>query len=219
MRTSNDQNDDELFHVVHKVPAGDSPYVKAKRIQLIEKDPNKAISMFWAAINAGDRVDSALKDMAVAMKQLDRSDEAIEAIKSFRHLCPDDSQESLDNILIELYKRSKRIEEEIELLQRKLKVTEEAIAFGAKNTKFVRSRGKKHEITFVKELSRILGNLAWAYLQKNDYQSAEQYYMQESSVSGAGQEQAVQPRNLLDAFEQDCRSKIFTSGCKSFISK
>lgn len=60
--------------------------------------------MFWAAINAGDRVDSALKDMAVVMKQLDRSDEAIEAIKSFRYLCPNDSQESLDNILIELYK-------------------------------------------------------------------------------------------------------------------
>lgn len=60
--------------------------------------------MFWAAINAGDRVDSALKDMAVVMKQLDRSDEAIEAVKSFRHLCPYDSQESLDNVLIELYK-------------------------------------------------------------------------------------------------------------------
>lgn len=38
------------------------------------------------------------------MKQLNRSDEAIEAIKSFRHLCPFDSQESLDNVLIELYK-------------------------------------------------------------------------------------------------------------------
>ena len=60
--------------------------------------------MFWTAINAGDRVDSALKDMAVVMKQLDRSDEAIEAIKSFRHLCPSESQESLDNILLELYK-------------------------------------------------------------------------------------------------------------------
>lgn len=60
--------------------------------------------MFWTAINAGDRVDSALKDMAVVMKQLDRSDEAIEAIKSFRHLCPTESQESLDNILLELYK-------------------------------------------------------------------------------------------------------------------
>lgn len=50
--------------------------------------------------------------------------------------------------------RSKRIEEEIELLQHKLKNTEEAIAFGGKNIKIVRSQGKKHEITFVKELSR-----------------------------------------------------------------
>lgn len=72
--------------------------------QLIEKDPGRAISLFWAAINAGDRIDSALKDMAVVMKQLNRSDEAIEAIKSFRHLCPYDAQESLDNVLVELYK-------------------------------------------------------------------------------------------------------------------
>lgn len=71
---------------------------------MIDKDPSRAISLFWAAINAGDRVDSALKDMSIVMKQLDRSDEAIEAIKSFRHLCPYDSQESLDNVLVELYK-------------------------------------------------------------------------------------------------------------------
>lgn len=74
---------------------------------MIGKDPNKAISLFWAAINAGDRVDSALKDMACVMKQLDRADEAIEAVKSFRHLCPPDSQVSLDNLLIELYKVQK----------------------------------------------------------------------------------------------------------------
>ena len=73
-------------------------------LQLIERDPNRAISLFWAAINSGDRVDSALKDMAVVMKQLNRSDEAIEAIKSFRHLCPQEAQESLDNVLVELYK-------------------------------------------------------------------------------------------------------------------
>lgn len=60
--------------------------------------------MFWASINLGDRVDSALKDMTIAMKQLDRADEAIEAIKSFRHLCPLEAQESLDNIMFELYK-------------------------------------------------------------------------------------------------------------------
>lgn len=72
--------------------------------QLVQKDPEAAIVWFWKAINAGDRVESALKDMAVVMKQLDRAEEAIEAIKSFRGLCPRNSQESLDNILIDLYK-------------------------------------------------------------------------------------------------------------------
>lgn len=72
--------------------------------QLIQKDPETAIILFWKAINAGDRVDSALKDMAVVMKQLDRTEEAIEAVKSFRGLCPKQAQESLDNILIDLYK-------------------------------------------------------------------------------------------------------------------
>lgn len=72
--------------------------------QLIDKDPNRAISLFWTAINAGDRVDSALKDMVVVMKQLDRSDEGIEAIRSFRYLCSFESQDSIDNLLLELYK-------------------------------------------------------------------------------------------------------------------
>lgn len=71
---------------------------------MVEKDPEAAIVLFWNAINARDRVESALKDMAVVMKRLDRSEEAIEAIKSFRNLCPKQAQESLDNILIDLYK-------------------------------------------------------------------------------------------------------------------
>ncbi|CAN1227907.1 Protein POLLENLESS 3 [Linum grandiflorum] len=45
--------------------------------------------------------------MAVVLKQLNRSDEAIEAIKSFRHLCVPESQESIDNVLVELYKVTK----------------------------------------------------------------------------------------------------------------
>ncbi|RHN72891.1 hypothetical protein MtrunA17_Chr2g0292661 [Medicago truncatula] len=61
-------NKDDLFHVIHKVPSGDSPYVKAKQVQLIDKDLGKAISLFWRSINAGDRVESALKDMALVMK-------------------------------------------------------------------------------------------------------------------------------------------------------
>lgn len=72
--------------------------------QLVEKDPDAAIALFWKAINGGDRIDSALKDMAVVMKQQDRTEEAIGAIKSFRGRCSKQAQESLDNILIGLYK-------------------------------------------------------------------------------------------------------------------
>ncbi|KAL2923356.1 Protein POLLENLESS 3-LIKE 2 [Bienertia sinuspersici] len=96
----------ESFHVTHKVPIGDTPYVKAKHVQLVDKDPEKAIPLFWAAINAGDRVDSARKDMAIVMKQQNRADEAIEAIKSLRTRCSEQAQESLDNILLDLYKVS-----------------------------------------------------------------------------------------------------------------
>ncbi|KAE8658723.1 Protein POLLENLESS 3-LIKE 1 [Hibiscus syriacus] len=170
------------FHVIHKVPASDSPYGRAKHVQLIDKDPNKAVSLFWAAINAGDRVDSALKDMAVVMKQLNRTDEAIEAIKSFRHLCPHDSHESLDNVLVELYKRSGRVDEEIEILQNKLRNIEEGTVFGGKKTKIARSQGKKIQITIEQEKARILGNLAWAYLQQHNYGIGEQHYRKALSL-------------------------------------
>lgn len=77
-------------------------------LQVVEKDLNKAVPLFWAAINCGDRVDSALKDMASVMKQANRADEAIEAIKSFRNQCSFQSQEALDNVLLDLYKVKSR---------------------------------------------------------------------------------------------------------------
>ncbi|KAG0485348.1 hypothetical protein HPP92_009427 [Vanilla planifolia] len=114
----------------HKIPYGDSPYAKAKLVQLVEKDPNRAVALFWSAINSGDRVDSALKDIAVVMKQMNRAEEAIEAIKSFRGLCSLRAQESLDNVLLDLYKRCGRIDEQIGLLKHKLKSIDEGSAFG-----------------------------------------------------------------------------------------
>ncbi|KAJ1255466.1 hypothetical protein BS78_K214400 [Paspalum vaginatum] len=146
----------DLFHVVHKVPAGDSPYVRAKHLQLVEKQPDMAIVWFWKAINSGDRVDSALKDMAVVMKQQDRSEEAIEAIRSFRHLCSKQAQESLDNLLIDLYKKCGKIEEQIELLKQKLKMIYLGEAFNGKTTKKARSHGKKFQVSIQQETARIL---------------------------------------------------------------
>ena len=70
----------------------------------MEKDSAGAIALFWEDINAGDQIDSALKDMAVVMKDQNQPLEAIEAIKSFRHLCSQKAQESFDNVLMELFK-------------------------------------------------------------------------------------------------------------------
>ncbi|XP_058768616.1 protein SULFUR DEFICIENCY-INDUCED 1-like [Vicia villosa] len=167
---------EDVYHVVYKVPYGDSPYVRAKHAQLVEKDPEAAIVLFWKAINARDKVDSALKDMAVVMKQLDRSQEAIEAISSFRGLCSKQSQESLDNVLIDLYKKSGKIDEQIDLLKRKLKLIYQGEAFNGKLTKTARSHGKKFQVSIKQETSRLLGNLGWAYMQKMNYVMAEAVY-------------------------------------------
>ncbi|KAB2021955.1 hypothetical protein ES319_D07G175900v1 [Gossypium barbadense] len=177
MSSSSRHNEkDQLFHILHKVPQGDTPYVKAKHAQLVEKDPEAAIVLFWKAINAGDRVESALKDMAVVMKQLNRTEEAIEAIKSFRGRCPKQAQESLDNVLIDLYKKCGKVDEQIELLKRKLRLIYRGEIFNGKPTKTARSHGKKFQVSVQQETSRLLGNLAWAYMQKSNYLTAEVVY-------------------------------------------
>ncbi|XP_010484196.1 PREDICTED: protein SULFUR DEFICIENCY-INDUCED 2-like [Camelina sativa] len=164
------------YNVVHKLPHGDSPYVRAKHVQLVEKDAEAAIKLFWRAIKARDRVDSALKDMALLMKQQNRAEEAIEAIHSFRDLCSRQAQESLDNVLIDLFKKCGRIEEQVELLKQKLWMIYQGEAFNGKPTKTARSHGKKFQVTVEKETSRILGNLGWAYMQLRDYTAAETVY-------------------------------------------
>ncbi|EPS63346.1 hypothetical protein M569_11439, partial [Genlisea aurea] len=164
------------FHVIHKVPSGDGPYVRAKHAQLVEKDPEAAIVWFWKAINSGDRVDSALKDMALVMKQMNRSEEAIEAVKSFRCLCPRNSQESLDNVLIDLYKKCGKVDEQIALLKHKLKLIYYGEAFNGKPTKTARSHGKKFQVSVKQETARVLGNLGWAYMQKSNFIGAEVVY-------------------------------------------
>jgi hypothetical protein len=122
----------------------------------VEKDLDASIAWFWTAIHAGDKVDSALKDMAVVMKQRGYLGEAIDAIKSLRHLCPRQSQESLDNILLDLYKASGRTREEIELLKHKLRKIYLGEAFHGKATKRARSHGRKIHVSVRQETSRVL---------------------------------------------------------------
>ncbi|XP_020592207.1 protein SULFUR DEFICIENCY-INDUCED 1-like [Phalaenopsis equestris] len=175
-RRSSGADRKELFHVLHKVPAGDSPYVWAKHLQLVEKDQDSAIIWFWKAINAGDRIDSALKDMVVIMKQQGRAEEAIEAIKSFRHLCSRQAQESLDNLLVDLYKKCGMFGDQIELLKQKLRMIYLGEAFNGKTTKIARSHGKKFQVSIKQETAHVLANLGWAYMQQKCFDAAELAY-------------------------------------------
>lgn len=163
-------------HAAHKIPSGDGPYARAKHYQLVEKDLDASIAWFGKAINTGDKVDSALKDMAVVMKQRGYLNEAVDAIKSLRRLCPKQSQESLDNILLDLYKASGRTKEEIELLKQKLRKIYLGETFHGKTTKRARSHGRKIHVSVKQETSRVLGNLAWAYMQQRNYMAAEVVY-------------------------------------------
>ncbi|KAF7055320.1 hypothetical protein CFC21_062864 [Triticum aestivum] len=171
-------------HVALKIPSGGGPYARAKHYQLVEKDLDASIAWFWKAIETGDKVDSALKDMAVVMKQRGYLDDAVDAIRSLRHLCPGkQSQESLDNILLDLYKASGRTKEEIELLKHKLRRIYHGQAFPAgKATKRARSHGRKIHVSVQQETSRVLGNLAWAYMQQRNFMAAEAVYRKAQMV-------------------------------------
>ncbi|GJN30384.1 hypothetical protein PR202_gb18686 [Eleusine coracana subsp. coracana] len=151
-------------HAAHKIPSGDGPYARAKHFQLVEKDLEASIAWFWKAINTGDKLDSALKDMAVVMKQRGYLTEAIDAIKSLRNLCP------------------KQTKEEIELLKQKLRKIYLGEAFHGKTMKRARSHGRKIHVSIKQETSRVLGNLAWAYMQQRNFMAAEVVYRKAQMV-------------------------------------
>ncbi|KAL0678006.1 hypothetical protein Bca4012_005987 [Brassica carinata] len=90
------------------------------------------------------------------------AEEAIEAIKSLRVWCSDQAHESLDNILLDLYKDS---------------------PLTGKQTKTVGSQGKKFQVSFEKEASRLLGNLGWALMQKDNFVEAEDAYRRALSIA------------------------------------
>lgn len=138
--------------------------------------------MFWAAINSGERIESALKDMATVLKQANRAEEAIEAIRTFRDHCPNEAQDSLDNILLDLYKRCGRTKEQIEMLTVKLRMVDEDLASGRWKTKLSKSHGRVVYLTLRDEKARLLGNLAWAYMQSENYEDAEMLYRQALAI-------------------------------------
>lgn len=136
---------------VSGVPRGSNPYARAKRVQLVEKDLERAAQLLRDAIRQGDNVESAVKDLAALLVQLGRSDEAIRVLERNRERIS--NQQSVDNMLIGFYQSAGQHDKAIALLQRKL---EQAA-----------TESKK---------AQILWQIAIGHLRKEDYALAEETF-------------------------------------------
>ncbi len=136
---------------VSGVPKGSNPYARAKRVQLIEKDLERAATLLRDAINQGDNSESAVKDLAGLLVQLGRAEEAIQVLERNRKRIQ--NQQSVDNMLIGFYQNVGQHDRAISLLERKLSQTT--------------TEGKK---------ASILWQIAISYLRKEDYVQAEQKF-------------------------------------------
>ncbi len=130
------------------VPRGSNPYARAKRVQLIEKDLERATKLLQDAINQGDNAESAVKDLAALLVQLGRAEEAILVLERNRKKIRD--QQSIDNMLIGFYQNVGQHDRAIALLEIKLSQAT--------------TEGKK---------AAILWQIANSYLRKEDYVQAE----------------------------------------------
>ncbi len=136
---------------VSGVPKGSNPYARAKRVQLIEKDLERAATLLRDAINQGDNAESAVKDLAGLLVQLGRAEEAIQVLERNRERIRD--QQSVDNMLIGFYQNVGQHDRAISLLEKKLSQTT--------------NEGKR---------ASILSQIAISYLRKEDYVQAEQKF-------------------------------------------
>ncbi len=103
------------------VPRGNTPYAKARRLQLIEKNFGPAIDLFRKAIQIGDNAESAIKDLAALFVQMDRAAEAVELLERHRRNVSD--RRSLENHLLGVYQKAGEWAKAEELLKGKLRAT------------------------------------------------------------------------------------------------
>eukprot|EP00361_Fabrea_salina_P004675 CAMPEP_0202440206 /NCGR_PEP_ID=MMETSP1345-20130828/36570_1 /ASSEMBLY_ACC=CAM_ASM_000843 /TAXON_ID=342563 /ORGANISM="Fabrea Fabrea salina" /LENGTH=296 /DNA_ID=CAMNT_0049054787 /DNA_START=767 /DNA_END=1657 /DNA_ORIENTATION=+ len=68
------------------IPKGDSPYALAKQAEYKERDLDKAEAYYKLAIKNGERVESAIKDLASLLHQRGKTEQACKLLKAYKHL-------------------------------------------------------------------------------------------------------------------------------------
>ena len=95
---------ESVSKTTYPVPRGDSAYARAKKAEYIERDLEKAEHLYKFAIMRGERVDSAVKDLAGVLHQQGKTKEACEFLEQYRYLFLSDLNK-YDNLLINLQKQ------------------------------------------------------------------------------------------------------------------
>lgn len=86
------------------IPRGNSAYAKAKKAEYLEKNLAKAEKFYRIAIKNGERLESAIKDLATVLHQQGKTDEACKFLEDHRHLCKR-NRAKYDNLLLNLRKQ------------------------------------------------------------------------------------------------------------------
>lgn len=104
------------------VPKGSGYYARAKRAQVVEKQPEIAIALFTKAIENGENIESAIKDLAMLLVQMERAPEAVRVIE--KNLSRIRERQSMDNLLIAtVYPKAGEYGKAIALLESKHRST------------------------------------------------------------------------------------------------
>ena len=134
------------------VPKSDNLYRKAERAAK-NRELELAARYYRACIEQNIRRESALKDLAMVLVRLERSQEAVHLLEENRETVKD--KQSLDNMLIAVCQSASQYEKAIDLLNRSLK--------------HARTPGKSSQIRW---------QIARAYIKLEDYASAANQFRQ-----------------------------------------
>lgn len=97
-RKSHSRRKAKDIRVAFPIPKGNTPYVRAKRAEYIERNLPKAEFFYKQAIRQNDRAESSVKDLAGIMHQQGRTGDACNLLEQHQHLFSSD-QEKFDNLL------------------------------------------------------------------------------------------------------------------------
>jgi tetratricopeptide (TPR) repeat protein len=164
------------------IPKGSNTYSKAKRADVVERNPDKAINLLRRAIKENDNVESAIKDLSNILASRGKLDEAIDYLVQSRKSMK--SVTAVDNLLITFYSRANQPAKAIQLLLPKLaaekKKTKRASLMWQLSTCYFRLQDYDRTIDYLRQVLSIqpenltaMKSLAAAFSKQGKYADAE----------------------------------------------